>query len=163
MLRDLVPAVYPLPFGSAVIRLRYNLASFLRLEEKGLTYKIIFNADVDKDTQRVFFECGLVDKLDPKRVDKIIDILGDNLLPHLQAAMLSALPKADPLSCELPSAPSDEDVDYQKLYTLYVDVMHRTDEEFWGATLGEIIARWQSYAICKGYAKPPKKMRLYDD
>lgn len=163
MLQDLVQAVYPLPFGAATIGLRYNLASLLDLERRGLTYKAIFADNVEKQIQRIFFAAGLVDKLDNQRIDKIIDILGNGLLQHLQAAVLLSLPQDDPLSCELPTGPSDADVDYRKLYTLYVDVMHRTDAEFWGATLREIIDRWQSFAICKGYAKPPKRMRLYDD
>lgn len=163
MLMDLVPIYYTLPFGSARIRLRYTLASFLLLEERGLTYKIIFGDTVNSAVLRDFFVAGLADKLDDNRIDKIIDIMGSNLLQHIQQAVLSALPQADPLSLELPSPPSDDDVDYKKLITLFVDVMQRPQEEFWNSTLGEIIDRWQSYSICMGYSKPPKRMQLYDD
>lgn len=164
MLMDIVPKYYTLPFGSAKIKLRYNLASFLFLERRGLTYKAIFNDVVNNDVIHTFLCAGLVDKIDDVRIDKIIYIMGDKIVGHIQQAVLLSLPKDDPLSIELPSPPSkEEDVDYRKLYTLFVDIMQRPDSEFWDSTLCEIIDRWQSYSICKGYSKPPKRMKLYDD
>ena len=165
MLMELIPKYYTLPFGAAKIRLRYTLASFLNLEKRGLTYKVIFGDTVNSAVLRDFLIAGLMDKIDDTRIDKIIDIMGSNLLTHIQQAVLLALPQSDPLSIELPSAPSQDgdDVDYKKLYTLFVDIMQRPDSEFWQSTLGEIIDRWQSYSICKGFSKPPKRMKLYDD
>ena len=164
MLMDIVPKYYTLPFGSAKIKLRYNLASFLALEQRGLTYKAIFNDTVDNNIIYAFLSAGLVDNIDDTRLNRIIYIMGDKIIGHIQQAVLLALPKDDPLSIELPSPPSEkEDVDYRKLYTLFVDIMQRTDADFWNSTLSEIIDRWQSYSICKGYSKPPKRMKLYDD
>ena len=42
------------------------------------------------------------------------------------------------------------------------DVMKKPEEFFWGSTLRELLARWQGYAVAKGYAKEPERVQMFD-
>lgn len=41
--------------------------------------------------------------------------------------------------------------------------MHCPEEEFWKATLREIIQRWDIYAECKGFKEKSKEVQEFDE
>lgn len=164
MLADLIPKSYEIPFGEARLCLRYDMNALLSLEREGLTYEDIFADEISGSVLLKFLRAGLTEDIGEEREIGVLNTLGIHALwEHLREAVALSLPEYDPLIIpDTSDSPSDGEIDYARLWTLICDIMRKPDELFWQSTLRELLARWQSFAVAKGYTKPPEKMQMYD-
>lgn len=164
MLADLIPKSYEIPFGEARLCLRYDMNALLSLEREGLTYEDIFADEISGRTLLKFLRAGLTEDIGEEREIGVLNALGIHALwEHLREAVALSLPEYDPLIIpDTSDEPSGGEFDYMRLRTLICDVMKKPDELFWQSSLRELLARWQSFAVVKGYAKPPERIQMYD-
>lgn len=162
MLAELVPQSYELPFGEARLCLRFDMNALLRLEREGLQFENIFADEISGVTLLKFLRAGLTEQIGEEREIAVADVLGiPALWAHLREAVALSLPEYDPLIIP-DNSPSDGELDFGRLRTLVCDIMRKPEEFFWESTLRELLSRWQSFAVAKGYAEPPKKVQMYD-
>lgn len=164
MLAELLPLSHEMQFGEARLCLRYDMDALLRLEREGLTYEDIFAEKTSGEVLLKFLRAGLTEDIGEQREIGLLETLGAaGLWAHLRAAVTLALPEYDPLIIPDTTPPKgDGKPDYARLRTLVCDVMKKPEEFFWKSTLRELLARWQSYAMAKGYAKEPERVQLFD-
>ncbi len=164
MLAELLPLSHEIQFGEARLRLRYDMNALLRLEREGLVIDDIFGEEISGAVLLKFLRAGLTEDIGKRREIGLLETLGTTgLWGHLRAAVTLALPEYDPLIIPEPNAAKgDGKPDYARLRTLVCDVMKKPEEFFWKSTLRELLARWQSYAVAKGYAKEPERVQLFD-
>lgn len=164
MLTELLPLSHEIQFGEARLCLRYDMDALLWLEREGLTFEDIFAEEISGDVLLKFLRAGLTEDIGERREKGLMETLGAaGLWAHLRAAVTLALPEYDPLIIPEPSAvKGDGNPDYARLRTLVCDVMKKPEEFFWKSTLRELLARWQGYAVAKGYAKEPERVQLFD-
>lgn len=163
-LSELLPHEYSFDFGTAQLKLRYDMTALLSLEREGLEYKAIFANEITAATVLAFLHAGLTEDIGKEREIAVMTTLGiEKTWEHCRAAVVLSLPKYDPLVIpEENRSTNDGNMDYSRLRSLICDVMQKDEEFFWRSTLSELLQRWQDYAVLKGYAKPPKKVQLYD-
>lgn len=149
-------------FGEASVRLRYDMAALLILEKRGLECSRIFSEDITDDELQLFFGAGL-GKL-KCRAEKLFSGIGRTEVLFLcRAAILLALPEEDKQRIPTPQSADAPPFDpHEQLFTLICDVMRKPEEFFWTSTLRELTARWVRYAVCKGYAKAPERVQMFD-
>lgn len=164
MLAELLPLSHEMQFGEARLCLRYDMNALLRLEREGLTYEDIFAEKTSGEVLLKFLRAGLAEDIGEQREIGLLETLGAaGLWAHLRAAVTLALPEYDPLIIPDTTPPKgDGKPDYARLRTLVCDVMKKPEEFFWKSTLRELLARWQSYAVAKGYAKEPERVQMFD-
>lgn len=164
MLAELLPLSHEMQFGEARLCLRYDMDALLRLEREGLTYEDIFAEKTSGEVLLKFLRAGLEEDIGVQREIGLLETLGAaGLWAHLRAAVTLALPEYDPLIIPDTTPPKgDGKPDYARLRTLVCDVMKKPEEFFWKSTLRELLARWQSYAVAKGYAKEPERVQIFD-
>lgn len=161
-LSELIPQRYEFGFGEARIVLRYDMSALLALERSGLEYSDIFAEKITVQALCAFLDAGAGSALGDKRCEQIVRAIGaEQVFRHVRAAVMLSLPEPDPLIIPEPTKSGGE-TDYGLIRTLICDVMKKDEEFFWKSTLRELLGRWQKYAVAKGYAKPPKRMELYD-
>lgn len=157
-LGDLKPAIYNMQYGEAQLHLRFDLSAFLYIENAGYDYKDIFNRKITKAALAEFLRAGLREDIDTERIYKMISAAPSEIWRHCREAVLLALPQNDPLVIpDAEPAAGGEGIDWKKLRMLICDEMQKTEDFFWGSTLGELTERWTIYAISKGYIKPPQR------
>lgn len=164
MLVELLPLSHEIQFGGARLYLRYDMDALLRLEREGLVIDDIFGEEVSGAVLLKFLRAGLTEDIGEQREIGLMETLGAaGLWAHLRAAVTLALPEYDPLIIPDTTAPKgDGKPDYARLRTLVCDVMKKPEEFFWGSTLRELLARWQGYAVAKGYAKESERVQMFD-
>lgn len=165
MLAELIPLRTGFNFGGARLTIRYDMAALLELEEKGLSYADVFAED-HKEHLPLFFAAGLEQNIGPETKQRILSAMGyEQIAVHCREAMLLALPEDDPYI--IPPKKSETAYDdgkscFERLYSMVCDVMGKPDEFYWRSTPRELMSRWQTYAIAKGYMKPPERVQMYD-
>lgn len=163
MLAELTPLSYEIPLGETRLHLRYDINALLRLERFGLRFEDIFAEEISGLTLVKFLRAGLPEDIGEKNAIGVLNTLGiHKLWEHLRAAVALSLPEYDPLIIPDNSEPSGGELDFGRLRTLFCDIMKKSDDLFWQSTLRELLSRWQGFAVVKGYAKEPERMRLYD-
>ena len=104
-------------------------------------------------------ENGIPESKTDELISRLIKKIGvKELTLSMQMAILSALP--DPI---IGAKPDSKKADFSKLYSLFVDVMGRTEQEFMSLTVREVLRRWDDYAAFNGYKKPDVTFTQYDD
>lgn len=166
MLTELKPLRYTFDFGSAKLCLRYDMAALLKLEETGLKYDDIFAQTPDIRVISEFAAAGMADIPREKALDILAAVGALPMAVHCREAMLLSLPADDPYIVP----PKKEEVStyddgrscFERLFTMVVDVMRKSEDFYWHSTPRELMARWEAYAIAKGYMKPPERVQMYD-
>ncbi len=148
--------------------LRFDIKALITAETEGIDIFDLANAI--KEPKKVFtlLKIGMADcfgnatkNVISRVVAKIIENYdADTISLLLQAAILDALP-APVLGGD--GKTDRKNFDISGIYSLFVDVMGRTDEEFMSLTLREVMRRWDSYAIFNGYKKPGIEIKTFDD
>ncbi len=146
--------------------LRFDINAFINAEASGID---IFNisALVANPRQVInLIKIGLADCLGSDAhllsvtANSVIKELGaDTLSLYLQTAILDALP--EPVIGGDNKTKKGDDI--SKIYSLFVDIMGRTEEEFLSLTLREVMKRWDNYAVFNGYKKPGIEIKTFDD
>lgn len=163
MLGDLKPLSCAFPFGEVQLHLRYDMNALLELEQAGLEYTDIFVEKISCETLLRFFRAGLVEEAGKLRFAEIFEAVGAQAVWEKCAeAVLLALPEPDPLLIPNTKQHDSGGIDYAALRCFVCDIMRKPEEFFWTSTLRELFARWEKYAVFKGYMKPPERMELYD-
>lgn len=156
------------PFGETKLWLRFDNRAFLNIEKTGLCPFDTRIISENAAAARVFISEGLRDCLEKlnaaDRTSEIINSLmsGDKerLITIIQYAVLEALPTAGAAEAGQNGGAKGN---AGTLLSVYCDIMHRPEEEFWSSTLREVTERWERYAVLKGYKKAPIQIRRYDD
>lgn len=155
-------------FGKTTLWFRFDNRAFLNIEKSGLcpfdTKDILNNAAA----ARAFISEGLRTCLETlgvdERKDEIINALmsdgNESITALIQRAVLEAIPTAGTVETEQNGGAKGN---AGTLLSVYCDLMHRPEEEFWTSTLREVTERWERYAVLKGYKKAPIQIRRYDD
>mgnify|MGYP004455378955 FL=1 len=156
------------PFGEAKLWFRFDNRAFLNIEKSGLCPFDTRDISENAAKARVFISEGLSDCLKTlganERKDEITNALmsggSESVTTLIQHAVLEALPLS---ALNGNTEKSENKANAGTMLSLYCDIMHRPEEEFWSATLREITERWERYAVIKGYRKAPIQIRRYDD
>lgn len=162
-LRELEPLSREFSFGDARLHLRYDMRALLELEKAGLSYTDIFSEKLSGKALLCFLHAGLCENAGAAREEEILKALGAGKVWELcLEAVLLALPEPDPLIIPDAAARHSGGIDHGVLRCYVCDIMRKPEEFFWSSTLRELLARWERYAVFKGYMKPPERMELYD-
>lgn len=183
MLKDLERTTYPLHIAGREYRIRYSLNSRLCLEQchKPLDDMLLIRPqDWTIDDVLQLIRAGLVDlPINKKAVigrawanikPSLADIgaaLDDKSLLTVKIELIKALSGSYPEPVMgVDTSDFDEgrsELDYQKLRTWYVDILHRPNAEFWTSTTREIFDRIDSYLVVKGMKSTPVEVSEFDD
>lgn len=178
MYKDLIQESGVLHIQGREYRIRYSLNALLYLELRHRPLSEILQTDLRQWTIEDILMlthaamCSLpengpaVRARDFDSVVPSLEELGELIRPadlpllklELMAAILKALPDPQPDSHETGAAFHEG---HQR--ALYVDVMHRPEEEFWSSTLREITRREDAFMEVKGYKEPPMQVKRYAD
>lgn len=160
----------PFIFGEAEMWLRYDNAAFLNIEKTGLDPFDIYGAADNPKAVRAFLYNGLLDWYSDKPgraplneyINRLMsaDDFSSALIEYIQIAIMLALPQ--PVK-GIKQQANGKRADATALFTLFVDIMHREECEFWNSTLREVHERWERYAVANGMKKPVEEFRQYDD
>ena len=156
------------PFGEAKLWFRFDNRAFLNIEKSGLCPFDTRDISENAAKARVFISEGLSDCLKTlganERKDEITNALmsggSESVTTLIQRAVLEAIPTAGTVETEQNGGAKGN---AGTLLSVYCDLMHRPEEEFWTSTLREVTERWERYAVLKGYKKAPIQIRRYDD
>lgn len=182
MLKDLLPKTVTIQTTLREYGVRFSLNSLLCLE---LTYKpaeeLLRKADTsgvhwsDDETLRIL-QAGLCYLPENNRAvsDRRFDQLSPSLaelgeavlpgdLPLLRYELANAVLEAYPKIQGEPSGGGDNPHKERDLRTLYVDIMHRPEDEMWQSTYGEIVERSESWLEAKGLKERPVQIQEFDD
>ena len=179
MLKDLLPKKITVHTTLREYGVRYSLNSFLYLEMQykpveELLKKGCGNWDID-DVLHIL-RAGLCHLPENERavserkfeyLSPSLAELGEAVLPsdlellryELANAMLDAYPKIQ----GEPSGGGDNPHKERELRTMYVDIMHRPEEEMWQSTYGEIVERSEGWLEAKGLRERPVQIQEFDD
>lgn len=159
-------------------RVRYSLNALLCLE---CTYKPIEEIlkipaekwDIECILQLV--RAGLCDlpknkkaviRRDWDNIKPTIDELGRNIdirdFIVLRNEIIDALTNSFPEPVIGDSGGNGE-INFEYMRSMYCDVMHRSDADFWTSNLKEIQERTNSYMEVKGLKEPVQEMQMYED
>lgn len=147
--------------------LRYDNRAFLFIEKSGYKYNDLQLMSENGKAARVFLIAGLKSWAEEKGVvsEELNDIANTLLtegsvltLLKITEAILEAFPRPD-------NAPKNGNSSGEigTLMTAYCDIMRHSEEDFWKATLREVIERWDRYAVMKGYKEPPILVKEFDE
>ena len=160
---ELIPQKYEFDFGDLRLCLRYDITALFRLEREGLAYQDIFKETTTGAELAEFLRAGMSEDVGAERAAKMLKAIGaQKVWEHCRNAVLLSLPEYDPTIIPKNEPQGDGTVDFARLRTLICDIMGKDEQFFWNSTLRELLARWQDYAIVKGYAEPPERMLMYD-
>lgn len=182
MLKDLLPKTVTVQTTQREYEVRYSLNALLCLE---MTYKpveeLLKKADTggvywsDDETLRVL-QAGLCHKPENDRAvsDRRFDLLSPSLaqlgeavlpddIPLLRIKLATAVLSAYPDIRGEPSGAADNPHKERDLRTMYVDIMHRPEEEMWQSTYDEIVERSESWLEAKGLKERPVVIQEFDD
>lgn len=179
MLKDLLPGFCTAHTALRDYRVRYSLNSFLYME--------IMHKPIDKlleerpdnweiDDILHLLRAGLchLPENDKAVSDRAFEFVAPTIaqlseavavtdLPLLRYELANAILEAFP-KCSgsgentQPDAHRDE-----HLRTLFVDIIGRSEEEFWRSSYDEIIRRSESWLEAKGLKEPVQQIQMYDD
>lgn len=156
------------PFGNANLWFRFDNKAFLNIEKKGLNpfdTRVLYE---NSAAARLFIAEGLQNCLEElnitSRTREIVNTLmaseKERIIKTIQLAVLEALP-AECLDKKVNNNSGKGNAG--TLFSLYCDIMHHSEEEFWNSTLREVTERWERYAILKGYKEAPLQIQRFDD
>ncbi len=147
--------------------LRYDINSFISAELAGINIFDIGGVFDEPKKAVQLLKFGLADCFsslgisEPSCSNIAAELADIPTVPNMVAvAIAGALP--EPIKGVSDSG-GGKPADMRVLHSRYVDVMGRTDEEFFKSTLREVLDRWDKYAIFHGYKKAPETFRQYDD
>lgn len=155
-------------FGKGVIWFRFDNKAFLNIEKKGLSpfdTRVLYEnsaaarAFIREGLQNCLKELGITEK-ETELINSLMMGNKEELIHTIQLAVLEALP-ADTLSKEVKQGGGGGNAG--TLLSVYCDIMGRSEEEFWNATLREVTERWDNYSILKGYKQAPLQVQRFDD
>ena len=179
MLKELLPGCVTVHTTLRDYRVRYSLNSFLYLElmhkpVDELLKKGCMNWNID-DVLHIL-RAGLCHLPENNRAvsDRRFDQLSPSLaelgeavlpgdLPLLRYELANAVLEAYPKIQGEPSGGGDNPHKERDLRTMYVDIMHRPEEEMWQSTYREIIDRSESWLEAKGLKERPVQIQEFDD
>ncbi len=157
-----MPRCYSFDFGGEAIHMRYDLNALLEAERGGVVWDKFLTEDYSSSELALFFRAGIIGKEIKKRTEGIISSLGENTVrEHCRRALLLSLPDHDPLVIPK-NNDKNEPLSFVRLRACVCDVMGKSDEFFMHSTIGELLERWQEYAVVMGYAEKPERVELYD-
>lgn len=154
------------PFGKTTLWFRFDNRAFLNIEKSGFNPFDTRILSENAAAARVFITEGLRGCLAELGVScKAADITNslmkdekESVITLIQLAVLTALP-SDTGGAKNGGGKGHAGT----LLSVFCDIMHRSEEEFWSATLREVTERWERYAILKGYKKSPLQIKEFDD
>ncbi len=162
MLKELMPRCYTFDFGGAAIYMRYDLNALLEAERGGVMWDNSLTNDYSGAELALFFRAGIIGEEIKKRAEGIISSLGERVVcEHCRRALLLSLPDYDPLVIPKNNG-KNEPLSFVRLRACVCDVIGKSEEFFMRSTIGELLERWQEYAIVMGYAEKPERVELYD-
>ena len=159
-------------------RVRYSLNALLCLE---CTYKPIEEI-LKTPAEKWDIECilqlvraGLCDlprnkkaiiRRDWDNINPTIDELGRNI--EVQDFMVLRNEIIDALTNSFPEPVIGEkggngEINYANMRSMYCDIMHHSDADFWTSNLKEIQERTDSYMEVKGLKEPVQQMQMYEE
>lgn len=156
------------PFGKTRLWLRYDNRAFLNIEKAGFSPFDTRVLDENAAAARVFMTAGLRNCLEElsstEKTGEIVNALmrdeKESVITIIQYAILEALP-LDNTKAESKNNGAKDGMGM--LLSLYCDIMHRPEDEFWNSTLREVTERWERYSILKGYKQAPLQIQRFDD
>ena len=182
MLRDLVRQYSVIHIAGREYRVRYSLNAMLCLE---MTYKPLseilkqpyFQWSVDDVIQLVHAAmCCLpknykaVNRRDFEHVKPTVAQLGELIRPEdlpllrleIIAAVIDSMPEASGNRDRDPNS-VDRAIDEGHQWAMYVDVMHRPENEYWSSTNKEITRRIDYYLEASGQKEAPVIAKRYGE
>lgn len=179
MLKELLPGCVTVHTTLRDYRVRYSLNSFLYLELLHKPIDELLKTGCENwsiDDVLHILRAGLCHLSENDRavtdrrfehISPSLAQLGEEILPDdlplLRLELASAILAAFPAVAGEPEKSGDNLHRERDLRTMYVDIMHRPEPEFWGSTYGEIISRSESWLEAKGLKDRPITVQEFED
>lgn len=143
--------------------LRYDIKTMISCEQEGVNpFKLSYPpplAYVKAGFGDCFKELGLDETEQAQVISEIVNSISVQKLSEIVlSATINALPP--PI---IGSKACGTNPDFTKLKGYFVDIMGRSEEEFFNSTIAEVVKRWDDYAIFNGYKKAPQTFCEFED